>query len=1233
MSPTCHSMPALAPSNARRLGGIVPAKPCLAPRLLLETVFLFLFLSSPLPAATVNFIQNAVDDSTSTSLDAVSSDQWLETAVTYATVTAPATTGSPALRFTHWTISDPAAALRDAWGRSNNPVSFVLLENTTATAHYLPADRDTDIDGVPDWFEIEYYGNLSNGADSDTDGDGLTLAQEYAAVTNPLFANITQAGGVAYADSGMVTCNIAGYASYTLASDPAGTVSQFAYAPPGTIITTPDLANNPSFAYWTLDDVRQQDAWGRALSVVTFTMATADRTCVATILTGDGDGDGLPDAWEQAYFGTLANGADSDPDGDGLTLIQEYAGGTNPLFADTTLAGGVAYADSAMVTVNLAGFYRYTLGSDPAGTVDQSAIVFPGTVITTPDLANNPSFAYWTLDGARQQDAWGRALSVVTFTMGSADRTCVATLLTGDSDGDGLPDAWEQAYFGTLANDATADPDGDGMTLAQEYAAGTNPLFAETTLAGGVAYADSSMVTVNLAGFSRYTITSDPPGTVDQSAVVFPGTIITTPDMAQSTFGYWTVDGVVQRDAWGVAFRQCSFTVDATERAAVAHLFAGDSDGDGIDDAVEWYYYGTLSNIATADSDGDGQTFLAEVAAGTSPVMANTTLNGGVAWADSSMVVVNLQHFERLDKILVNGTLQDFFSPDPAVLTGIQIGAEAAPAVTDWDGDGDFDLFVAHAAGLRVFRNIGTSGNPDFQEIFDGLGGLAGYIAALDHPVIAGGDWSGDGISDMIIGGNTNTLRLVQSNGTFTSDGSGLDLVTGSAKSLPALGDFNGDHQPDLLVLLADGSVRFHPNSGSPTPFSNPGVDNFLGITVPNALAITAGDLDQDGLCDVLVADSDGRIWEFHQLSGGGFSLKSKVWGGSGAGFAAGMTLAACDLENDGDTDLIAGLSNGGLLALRNPGAGRPAEITAQAGVDSVKLAWDANKQSRIRGYQVFRSTAAGPFEQLTADPLPLPGFFDESVTAGTGYHYYVRGLSYFYQPGNSQPTFVQSLPSDTVAPTVGTVKLTLQSANGKPGSYVQIPLSINNSLNLRGQDLAISVTYDPQILIPAKQANPDKDSVLLTGLSAGLGISDNGATASGGLTITGASGVIYPGSGKLFALQFRVKDTATPGQSSPLTITAATLKAVAGYQAVVDFAGAATFTVDTTYQAGDLTGDGAVTAADDTLLQILIKPKARTPTANELRAGDLNGNGHLDYQDLILLKRLIAGLPLNIGN
>lgn len=47
--------------------------------------------------------------------------------------------------------------------------------------------------------------------------------------------------------------------------------------------------------------------------------------------------------------------------------------------------------------------------------------------------------------------------------------------VTDDNDNDGLPDAWELAYFGNLNQTATGDFDGDGVMNIDEYLEGTNP--------------------------------------------------------------------------------------------------------------------------------------------------------------------------------------------------------------------------------------------------------------------------------------------------------------------------------------------------------------------------------------------------------------------------------------------------------------------------------------------------------------------------------------------------------------------------------------------------------------------------------------------------------------------------------------------------------------------------------------------------------------------------------------
>lgn len=44
----------------------------------------------------------------------------------------------------------------------------------------------------------------------------------------------------------------------------------------------------------------------------------------------DADDDGLPDWWEQKYFGNLAQGPNGDYDSDGYSNLEEYEDGTNP---------------------------------------------------------------------------------------------------------------------------------------------------------------------------------------------------------------------------------------------------------------------------------------------------------------------------------------------------------------------------------------------------------------------------------------------------------------------------------------------------------------------------------------------------------------------------------------------------------------------------------------------------------------------------------------------------------------------------------------------------------------------------------------------------------------------------------------------------------------------------------------------------------------------------------------
>lgn len=62
-----------------------------------------------------------------------------------------------------------------------------------------------------------------------------------------------------------------------------------------------------------------------------------------------------------------------------------------------------------------------------------------------------------------------------TYTSYTSFSARVLALFENDTDHDGLQDAWEKTNFGDLSQNATGDPDGDGYTNAAEEAAGSNP--------------------------------------------------------------------------------------------------------------------------------------------------------------------------------------------------------------------------------------------------------------------------------------------------------------------------------------------------------------------------------------------------------------------------------------------------------------------------------------------------------------------------------------------------------------------------------------------------------------------------------------------------------------------------------------------------------------------------------------------------------------------------------------
>jgi hypothetical protein len=96
-----------------------------------------------------------------------------------------------------------------------------------------------------------------------------------------------------------------------------------------------------------------------------------------------------------------------------------------------------------------------------------------------------PAGAAGTGSSLQRQTASNFGNDPANWFVGGPTAGALNTTNAFDADGDGLPDAWEIQYFGSI-NDPratpNADPDGDGFTNLQEYYAGTNPLDANSSL-------------------------------------------------------------------------------------------------------------------------------------------------------------------------------------------------------------------------------------------------------------------------------------------------------------------------------------------------------------------------------------------------------------------------------------------------------------------------------------------------------------------------------------------------------------------------------------------------------------------------------------------------------------------------------------------------------------------------------------------------------------------------------
>ena len=274
------------------------------------------------------------------------------------------------------------------------------------------------------------------------------------------------------------------------------------------------------------------------------------------------------------------------------------------------------------------------------------------------------------------------------------------------------------------------------------------------------------------------------------------------------------------------------------------------------------------------------------------------------------------------------GEPEPFPLDDPMKTSGYN-----APTLTDWDGDGDADLFVGVLGGAFDANTTLRDNFHYFEHTDNGFQHrTARFLGTLDvgsESTVATGDLDGDGDLDALVANQidpdaTETSRVYRlENVGSTSDPAyrmqgTLDLPA-AYHYAPALADLNDDGTLDLLLGTWDGRIAHYRGTGDGTftSVADPLVELPRGSNAMPAL----GDLDGDGDLDLVVGESSGTLTYYRNEgspSSPRFVMATEDFASVNVDNRSAPLLR--DLNGDGTLDLLVGTQDSGFVQVLNTG-------------------------------------------------------------------------------------------------------------------------------------------------------------------------------------------------------------------------------------------------------------------------------------------------------------------------
>lgn len=299
----------------------------------------------------------------------------------------------------------------------------------------------------------------------------------------------------------------------------------------------------------------------------------------------------------------------------------------------------------------------------------------------------------------------------------------------------------------------------------------------------------------------------------------------------------------------------------------------------------------------------------AQAAPGATVTITGTNLTGFTS------VLLNGQAVRATASVLFPATTATFIVPPAAGSGRVRLTTAAGTAVS--------------GARLGVTR---TSSNSNYGQLSNNATS-ATATGNFSTPVAA--DLDKDGLIEMLVGQGNGTMIAYEQTGVnqpFSTTGTLITLFSNGATidvglyAKPTVSDLDGDGLQEIIVGEENGTVLIYEQNSSTganafkmsagsTLFANPyGVTT---TTVPNAGSYarpSVGDLDNDGLIDIVVGSNNGLLNRYEQLARtsnttAGFSGPVTIKLDTGVDLDAGDVSKPLitDYDGDGKLDMLVG--------------------------------------------------------------------------------------------------------------------------------------------------------------------------------------------------------------------------------------------------------------------------------------------------------------------------------------